>query len=145
MGNSRYEVCRLLADKRIPNVIWLEDLLALHGSNTQVWDLHLLVEDPRTAAKILLDSGYEEMPPETKFENDPEFSKRAIRIARHRSSTGVVLHSAREWYYQLDDGVQDFLPQLHSFLDSVIEFWLNYFLSGLLGSIRICSLYWLFD
>jgi hypothetical protein len=125
MGNSRYEVCRLLADKRIPNVIWLEDLLALHGSNTQVWDLHLLVEDPRTAAKILLDSGYKEMPPETKFENDPEFSKRAIRIARHRSSTGVVLHSAREWYYQLDDGVQDFLPPLHSFLDSVIEFWLN--------------------
>ena len=51
VGNGRYEVCRLLADKRVPNVIWLEDLLALHGSDTQVWDLHLLVEDPLTAAK----------------------------------------------------------------------------------------------
>ena len=125
VGNDRYEVCRLLADKRVPNVIWLEDLLALHGSDTQVWDLHLLVEDPGTAAKILLHSGYEETPPEAKFENDPEFSKQAIRLTRYRSSTGVVLHSAREWYYQLGDGVQDFLPPLHSFLDSMIEFWLN--------------------
>jgi hypothetical protein len=124
-GNSRYEVCELLAGKQILNVIWFEDLLALHGSDTQVWDLHLLVEEPRTAAVILLDSGYKETPPETKFENDPEFSSRSIRIARSQSSTGVVLHSAREWYYQLDDGVDDFLPPLHSFLDSMIEFWLN--------------------
>ena len=124
-GHGRYDVCRLLADKGVPNVIWLEDLLALHGSNTQVWDLHLLVGDPHTAAKILLDSSYNETPAETRFENDPEFNKRAIRVARCRSSTGVVLHSATDWYYQLGNGVQDFLPPLHSFLDSMIEFWLN--------------------
>ncbi|KAF8852125.1 hypothetical protein BDZ45DRAFT_695359 [Acephala macrosclerotiorum] len=124
-GNRRYEVCKLFADHQIPNVIWLEDLLALHGSDTQVWDLHLLVEDPATAAKILLGNGYQVAPPETKFANDPEFSKRAIRLTHNQSLAIVVLHSAREWHYELEGHVQDFLPHLHSFLDSLIEFWLN--------------------
>ncbi|KAF7902673.1 hypothetical protein EAF00_002576 [Botryotinia globosa] len=44
-GDDRYAVCKLLASKNITSVIWLEDLLALHGSKTAVWDLHLLVED----------------------------------------------------------------------------------------------------
>ena len=125
MGNDRYEVCQLLADQQVPNVIWLEDLLALHGSNTQVWDLHLLVEDPRTAADVLLNEGYKETPPEDKFQNDPEFSERAVRLIHSQASTGIVLHMARECYYQMDSSVQNFLPPLHSFLDSMIEFWLN--------------------
>ena len=126
-NTGRYEVCRLLLNKQAPCVIWLEDLLALHGSDTQVWDLHLLVEDPLAAEKILLSNGYVKTPLEAKFEIDPEFSKQAIRINRNGSSTGVVLYSANDWYYQLDDddGVQDFLPPLHRFLDSMIEFWLN--------------------
>ncbi|CZR62757.1 uncharacterized protein PAC_12654 [Phialocephala subalpina] len=124
-GNQRYDVCKLLADHRVPNVIWLEDLLALHGSDTQVWDLHLLVEDPATAAKILLGNGYQVTPPEAKFANDPEFSKRAIRLTHDQFLANVILHSARDWYYELGGHVQDFLPPLHSFLDSLIEFWLN--------------------
>ncbi|TVY89185.1 hypothetical protein LAWI1_G005618 [Lachnellula willkommii] len=99
VGNDRYEVCQLLADKGIPCAIWLEDLLALHGSNTQVWDLHLLVEDPRAAAKVLRYSGYEETTSDAKFEDDPDISER----------TTVLLNCNLQ----------------QRFLDSMIEFWLN--------------------
>ncbi|TGO68778.1 hypothetical protein BOTNAR_0020g00520 [Botryotinia narcissicola] len=124
-GDDRYAVCKLLASKNITSVIWLEDLLALHGSKTAVWDLHLLVEDTSAAAKILLDNGYKETAPDSSFEDDPEFSDRAIRLTHNCSSTIVMLHAAKEWYYQMDDNVQDFLPPLSSFLDSMIEFWIN--------------------
>ncbi|TVY13821.1 hypothetical protein LARI1_G008551 [Lachnellula arida] len=125
VGNDRYEVCQLLADKGIPCTIWLEDLLALHGSNTQVWDLNLLVEDPRAAAKVLRHSGYKETTPDAKFEDDPDISERTTRVAQLQSSTAVVLHYAKNWYFQLDDRIPGFLPPVHSFLDSMIEFWLN--------------------
>lgn len=115
----------MLAEKQVRCVLWLEDLLVLHGSDTQVWDLNILVEDPRTAANILLKKGFKETPPDSKFENDPEFNTRAIRIAHPQSSTGIVLIQAADWYYDLNDGAEDFLPTLHNFLDSMIEFWLN--------------------
>lgn len=123
--DDRYAVCKLLAIKNVTSVIWLEDLLALHGSRTAVSDLHLLVEEARAAAKVLLDNGYKETTADCSFEDDPEFSERAIRLTHNDSSTIVMLHTAREWYYQMDDGVQDFLPPLSSFLDSMIEFWIN--------------------
>lgn len=123
--DDRYEACKLLANKKVTNVIWFEDLLALHGSNTAVWDLHLLVEDPHTAAEVLLGDGYKETTPEPSFKHDPEFSERAIRLIHSQSSTIVMLHAAREWHYQLDESVKDFLPSIHNFLDSMIEFWLN--------------------
>lgn len=63
------------------NVIWFENLLALHGSNTQVWDLNLLVQDPREAATVLLNLGYVETPTDSKFEDDPDFAERGIRMA----------------------------------------------------------------
>lgn len=123
--DKRYEVCKVLADNGISNVIWLEDLLALHGSNTQVWDLHILVGDLAIASKALLGRGYTQSPPEAKFETELEFSERAIRHVHHQSSTAVVLHSTENWYYQLVDDIPDFLPPINSFLDSMIEFWLN--------------------
>ncbi|QSZ29567.1 hypothetical protein DSL72_004082 [Monilinia vaccinii-corymbosi] len=123
--NDRYDAYKLLANKQILNVIWFEDLLALHGSNTGVWDLRLLVEDPHIAAKAFLDNGYEEIAPKASFQNDPEFSERAIRLTHKRSPTIIALHAAKDWYYQLDADMQDFLPPLDRFLDSMIEFWLN--------------------
>ncbi|TGO86559.1 hypothetical protein BPOR_0293g00060 [Botrytis porri] len=92
---------------------------------TAVWDLHLLVEDTCAGAKVLLNNGYKETTPDYSFEDDPEFNERAIRLIHNPSSTIVMLHAVKEWYYQMDDSVQDFLPPLSSFLDSVIEFWLD--------------------
>ncbi|TEY67272.1 hypothetical protein BOTCAL_0128g00280 [Botryotinia calthae] len=86
----------LLASKNVTSVIWLENLLALHGSRTAVWDLHLLVEDARAAAKVLLDNGYTETTPDCSFEDDPEFSERAIRLTHNHFSTIVMMHTARE-------------------------------------------------
>ena len=42
-----------------------------------------------------------------------------------QASTGIVFHKASDWYYEMDSSVQDFLPPIHTFLDSMIEFWLN--------------------
>ncbi len=124
-SNDRYVACNVLAEKGLSSVIWLEDLLVLHGSDTQVWDLNLLVQEPRAAADVLLQAGYKETPPNSRFDDDPEFSERAIRIVLSPSSTGVVLHPAQDWHYDLNESVQNFLPRLHKFLDSIIEFWLN--------------------
>ena len=106
-------------------VVWLEDLLVLHGSKILVWDLNLLVQDPQEAAGILRGAGYEESSMHTRFENDPEFAERSVRMARPSTETGVVLLPAQDWYYDLNEDVEDFLPPLNVFLDSIFEFWLN--------------------
>ncbi|TGO53549.1 hypothetical protein BCON_0121g00300 [Botryotinia convoluta] len=106
--DDRYAACKLLASINVTSVIWLEDLLALHGSKTAVWDLHLLVEDACAAAKVLLDNGYKETAPYCSFEDDPEFSEHAIRLTHNHSSTIVMQHAAKE-----------------CFLDSMIESWIN--------------------
>ena len=111
--------------KEFSTVIWFGDLLALHGSDTRVWDLNLLVQDPREAATILLGVGYKETPPHSKFEDEAEFAERAIRMALVPSVTGVVLLPARDWYSDLNKSVQNSLLALYDFLDSIIEVWLN--------------------
>ncbi|KAF2492111.1 hypothetical protein BU16DRAFT_564575 [Lophium mytilinum] len=59
------------------------------------------------------------------FEDDPEFSERGIRLSSPDSATVVLLLPCQDWYYDLDDSVENYLPALHTFLDSMIEFWLN--------------------
>jgi hypothetical protein len=126
--DNRYRASSLLASHGIPNVVWLEDLLALHGCDTMVWDLNLLVPNPHAAAACLLELGYHLTSPEARFQHDPAFSKSSVRVKRTPPSTetGVVLLPAGDWYYAIQNqNPQNPLPPLHSFLDSVMEFWLN--------------------
>ena len=106
-------------------MIWLEDLLVLHGSKTELWDLHLLVQDPQEAAGILQGVGYSESSMQTRFKNEPEFTERSVRMECQSSGTGVVLLHSQDWYYDLQADVTDFLPPLNMFLDSMFEFWLK--------------------
>ncbi|KAI9834806.1 MAG: hypothetical protein M1819_002892 [Sarea resinae] len=125
-SNDRYGVCDILAEKGISSVIWFEDLLALYGSDTQVWDLKLLVQDPREAANVLLHAGYKETSHQLHFDEDPESSKRGVRMAVTSSETGVMLLPTRDWYHTMDEeSTRKYVPSLHSFIDSMIEFWLN--------------------
>jgi hypothetical protein len=124
-NRNRYFACDFLAEKGIASVIWFQDLLALHGSDTQVFDLHLLVHDPAEAAAFFTQAGYSRISVDWTFEDDPEFSERGIRLSSPDSKTVVFLLPCQDWYYDLDDSVENYLPALHTFLDSMIEFWLN--------------------
>ena len=122
---DRFEPCYVLWKNEVSVVVWLEDLLVLHGSNTQVWDLNLLVKDPQEAAGILRGAGYKECSMQTRFEDEPEFGERSVYMAHPSIETGVVLLPAQDWCYDLNEDVEDFLPPLNVFLDSMFEFWLN--------------------
>jgi hypothetical protein len=121
--HPRYDACTLLAKFGFSNVIWFEDLLALHGSDTRVWDLNLLVKDPNQAAEQLVKAGYRRMPPDNHLEYIPEITQRGVRVIK--SETAVVLLPAEDWYYDLEAAVSDHLPPIHAFLDSMADVWLR--------------------
>ena len=122
---DRFEPCYVLWKNEVSVVVWLEDLLVLHGSKIPVWDLTLLVQDPQEAAGILCGAGYKENSMQTRFEDEPEFVDRSVRMTHSSTETGVVLLPAQDWYYDLNEDVDDFLPPLNAFLDSMFEFWLS--------------------
>jgi hypothetical protein len=124
--DNRFRASSLLASNGVQNVVWLEDLLALHGSDTMVWDLNLLVQNPPEAATCLLKLGYRRTVPEARFQHDLDLGKNCIRLIRPESAeTPVVLLPAQDWYYEMQDHSQNRLPPLHFFLDSVMEYWLS--------------------
>jgi hypothetical protein len=148
--NRRYDSCIVLADAGIANAIWLEDALTLHGSNSMVWDLSLLVADLTSASDCLLRVGYHPLPPAPRFDFDPEFGKRGIRLALPKNAsicpssrggvdqdaldidTAVTLLLAQDWYFDLGRDINlkgpapwAFRPPLSSLLDALMSFWLH--------------------
>lgn len=124
--HPRYDACTLLANSGFSSVIWFEDLLALHGSDTRVWDLNLLVKDPNQAAEQLTKAGYRQTQPDEQLAYIPEITQRGIRVVKSPSvETAVVLLPAEDWYYDLDAAVSEHLPPVHAFLDSMAEVWLK--------------------
>lgn len=124
--DERYRASSLLSSNGISNVVWLEDLLALNGSDTMVWDLNLLVQDPIEAATCLLKLGYHQTTPEARFQHDAEFTESSVRLIQSASpATAVVLLPAQDWQFDMQNQGQNPRPTLHSFLDSVMAFWLN--------------------
>ncbi|KAI9844808.1 MAG: hypothetical protein M1837_005226 [Sclerophora amabilis] len=129
---DRYDVCNRLAEKGIPNGIWFEDLLVFYGSDTQVWDLNLLVRDPGEAANVLVEAGYVETSADSQYDFMPEIVDRGVRLQRQHGTTGVVLLPAQDWDWECeleDDGTvrrrRSSLPPLHQFLDSMMGVWLH--------------------
>ena len=126
---DRHEPCYLLWKSNTPAVVWFEDLLVLHDCVTQLQDLdlHLLVSNPDEAAATLRSAGYGETPLNARAELSPKFLERGKRMAVKLSEngTGVVLLPAQDWYYELDETADGFLPPLHHFIDSMMETWLQ--------------------
>lgn len=124
--DNRYRASSLLTGNDVQNVVWLEDLLALHGSNTMVWDLNLLVQDPLEAATCLEKLGYHRTASEARFQHDSGITERSIGLVKPASTeTAVILLPAQDWYYDVQKQGQNPVPPLHSFLDSAMELWLN--------------------
>lgn len=115
-----------MTNNGIQNVVWLEDVLVLHGSNTTGWDLCLLVKDPPEAATCLSSFGYHQTAAEERFQYDPEITETSIRVTQSASKeTAVTLLPAQHWHFDIQRQGQNPLPPLHTFLDSVMDFWLK--------------------
>lgn len=123
-GLNRYSVSKTLQDLNIAHRIWLEDVLATYGSDTQVWHVSVLVQDPSLAASTLHQAGYELSAAPRIFVDDPEFSGKGICIRRHGSDLDIMLYHAKDWYYDLESGMSG-MPPLAAFLDSIMAMWLD--------------------
>ena len=123
--NTRFKPCDLLRRERVPNVIWLEDLLVRHGSNTVAIDLHLLVEDVHQAADVLQKFRYGRIIPDSDNPSDLSSTVQNVRLTGPSDEYYVVLLPASHWYYDINQQVDAFTPPLNRFLDSMMEFWLS--------------------
>lgn len=79
----RYTPCFILQEARVPCVVWFEDALWHYGVPTSVFDLYLLVLDIDLAAEVLIDKGWNDAPPPTKFTfhflaSHPEIARRRL-------------------------------------------------------------------
>lgn len=72
--HPRYDACTLLANSGFSSVIWFENPLALNGSDTRVWDLNLLMENPNQTAEQLTKAGYRQTQPDEQLAYIPEIT-----------------------------------------------------------------------
>lgn len=132
--HPRFEPCRLLASHGIPSVAWFEDALAAYADDLPLFDLHLLVSDPRQAADVLLGySGYYAAP--ISRASDPRAPLGGIRLEGSTvldSSSiahGVILLDAAAWQYDPQNSTEEDwhgpVPHLDMFLASVMTFWVT--------------------
>lgn len=126
----RYRPSKILDKSNIPNIVWFEDALALHGSDTAVFDLFLLVPNSREAADVLIRDGYEETEIPSPFPNDERSCRGGIRLKLPTGSpeNGTVLIDASVWHYDLqfktDLDIAP-LPPLNKYIESIMEYWLE--------------------
>ncbi|MDB5910968.1 MAG: ser/thr protein phosphatase, partial [Massilia sp.] len=124
---ARYQPCDLLAQAATPNVVWFEDLLTRYRSNTMVFEVQLFVADPEHAATVLSRSGYKKPPLKIAFEGDAVSTRGGLRMAipGQDPKTGVLLHSASNWNYDLTSPVHNYTPPIEKFVDSMAGYWLR--------------------
>jgi hypothetical protein len=124
--DNRYRAASLLASNGVQNVFWLEDVLAVYGREVLFRDLNILVEDTLEAATCLSKFGYQRTAPEARFQHYTYFTENSIHLTQSASTeTAVTLLPAQDWFFDIRKSSQNPVPPLHSFLDSLMEFWLN--------------------
>ncbi|EJT71359.1 hypothetical protein GGTG_10618 [Gaeumannomyces tritici R3-111a-1] len=132
--HPRFEPCRLLASGGIPSIAWFEDALAPHAQDLPLFDLYLLVSDPRKAADVLLGhSGYYAAP--IAQASDPRAALGGIRLEGSMvldSSSiinGVILLDAAAWNYDPQDASEEGwhgpVPQLDKFMAALMTYWVT--------------------
>lgn len=150
--DPRFDPCDCLLRAGIPCKIWGEDVLCFYGVPTGVFDLFLLVSDPKEASKRLVDQGYIRTTPNRRFLYIPELSSQVPRLVSSAlvgkvvdsssisSDTsgpleaddtvlpGVVLLPATDWNYPLPCSVADLhelIPSLHEYFDCIVQKWMD--------------------
>ncbi|WEW60897.1 hypothetical protein PRK78_006385 [Emydomyces testavorans] len=86
--DPRYEPCDTLIHHGIPCRVWCEDVLAVYGVPTVVFDLFVLVPDPDEAAETLVAKagGYVRTQANPRYARIPQLSREAPRLVRAVSS-----------------------------------------------------------
>ncbi|KAK2813627.1 hypothetical protein FQN50_000022 [Emmonsiellopsis sp. PD_5] len=143
--NPRYEPCDILVSRKIPCKVWCEDVLAWYGVPTVLFDLFILVHEPKEALDILIDSGYIQTQPNRRFARTSQLSYRVTRLIRPPDSSslvesfskppeadidieGVVLLSTKEWDYDLPQSIDDLeclIPDIHEYFDHIVSKWMD--------------------
>ncbi|KAK4086448.1 hypothetical protein Purlil1_9294 [Purpureocillium lilacinum] len=130
---SRFDPCRILAQKGIPSAVWFEDALFLYGSDTAVFDLYILVPDVGAASAVLRNAGYRQADFDGLLPDDERACRarggvRLEPVAAVDEADGTVLLSAADWKFDLrttEEGSVAPVPRLSSFLESLMEYWLS--------------------
>lgn len=139
-GETRYRPCLALEDKKIPYVIWFEDVLVQYGVPTTVFDLYILVPDIDIAADHLIAGGWDvDTQKQHRIGNAEVGEIPQRRLICPESYTRVVLLSDVDWKFPLTAGAPlERLPvsndsphqtvvysSLPGLLDALIESWLD--------------------
>lgn len=135
-SEDRYAASTFLKTNGIANVIWLEDVLAHYNSDTQIWDLNLLVQNTAPAAEVLQNFGYDLCTPCDRFSDDSVFYGKGLRLSHPSRDTTVVLYCANDWYFELEPTMQSTMPLLNEFIDALMEMWLNISLRDYVERVR---------
>ena len=111
-------------------MIWFEDALVFYGSNTCVFDLHLLVADARQASNVLARAGFQETDLKTMYPGSVASCRGGIRLESPDGGPdgGTVLMNAADWKYdlrQIERCSLVPLPPFNKFLDSIMGHWLG--------------------
>lgn len=77
------------------------------------------------AAVHLIAAGYTRTALPERCEHDPEFAERSVRLRWASAGIDIVLLPSRDWYFDLGQELDYFLPPLDLFLGSLFDFWLN--------------------
>ena len=113
-----------LQSQNVPHVFWLEHVLVAYGSDTQVWELTLLVEEPTAASEILCEAGCQLCSHSNRFDSDAEFAGKGISMTLPGYEHPVTLYRATDWHFNLEKHRYG-LPKLNEFLESLMDLWLN--------------------
>jgi hypothetical protein len=136
-SNPRHLPCALLHSQGIRCVAWFEDAIAHYGVPTIVFDLYVLVQDPASAAKLLLQSGWTFMQREQKIGNatlacmqyalSPPTQNSIRRAGELPGPTTTVLLRADDWNFDLEQHWSPaiVIPPLAPLLDALIDSWLD--------------------
>jgi hypothetical protein len=118
-SKERFHACNLLETAGVGFAVYLEDLLVLHGSDTVVFDLNLLVVDLDNASRVLQKTGYQEVEADSGLYFIPPDLK-GIRLRRIMTGSFVTILSSQLWRYQSELRP---LPAIHDFLNSMMQMW----------------------
>ena len=157
----RYSVCQVLIEHQVPHVVWFEDTLVHYGVPTAVFDLYILVKDIELAANLLAKAGWSsdmQLPHLVGNAKVDLVDFPQQRLISPKGQTRTVLLPAADWRFSLTHNARlewvplEIMPSLKvpfpplaSFLDALIESWLecpsNYEMLSLVLACQISYLY----
>ena len=136
-SNPRHLPCALLRSQGIRYVVWFKDAIAHYKVPTIIFNLYVLMQDPTSTAKLLLQSGWTFMQREQKIGNatlaymqyalSPPAQNSIRRAGELLGPITTVLLRANNWNFNLKQHCSPatIIPPLAPLLDALINSQLN--------------------